>query len=95
MRSRTPTMTPMATPRATTIRTPGGEKTRSPPIGGEAKRHATRIRPKGVIFGSFSNVDDFRPEAQSDIISGMVVSPMGVKVSVKFGDSRSNSSRDI
>ena len=41
------------------------------------------------------NVDNFRPEVPSDIISGVVVDPAGVKVRVKFGDSGSNRSRDI
>ena len=76
-------------------REPTQRYTRSPPTGGEAKRRATRIRPKAVIIGRFSNVDNFRPEVRSDIISGMVVGPMGVKASVKLGDSRSNRSRDI
>ena len=49
----------------------------------------------GVIFGPFSNVDDFRPEAYSDVISGVVIESTGVKVHVKFGDSRSSQSRDI
>ena len=37
----------------------------------------------------------FRPEVDSDVISGIVVDPLGVKVPVKFGNSRSNRSRDI
>ena len=42
------------------------------------------------------NVDSFRPEVRSDVMSMVVVGPTGVKVRVKFGDSRSNSSsRDI
>ena len=50
----------------------------------------------GVIFDRFSNVDNFRPEVDSDVISGVViVDPTGVKIRVKFGDSRSNHSRDI
>ena len=43
----------------------------------------------GVIFGRFSNVDNFRLEVRSDDISGVVVDPVSVKVSVKLGDSRS------
>ena len=39
--------------------------------------------------------DNFRPEAASDVISGVAVEPTGVKVRVKFGDSRQNRSRDI
>ena len=49
-----------------------------------------------MIFGRFSNVDNFWPEVlvHSDIISGVVVDPTFVKASVKFGDSMSNHSRD-
>ena len=46
----------------------------------------------GVIFDPFSNVVNFQPKAYSDAISAVVVDP---KVRVKFGDSRSNRSRDI
>ena len=42
---------------------------------------------RGVIFGPFSNVDNFRPEVHGDVISGSVVDPTG--------DSRLNRSRDI
>ena len=45
---------------------------------------------RGVIFGRFSNVHNFRPEVRSDVISGVIIDPTGVKVCVKFGDSRSN-----
>ena len=48
-----------------------------------------------VIFRSFSNVDDFRPEVDSGVVSCVVVGQTGMKVLVKFGDSRSNRSRDI
>ena len=44
-------------------------------------------------MGRFSNVDNFRLEIDSEVISG--VDPAGVDVPVKFGDSRSNRSRDI
>ena len=44
-----------------------------------------------VIFGPFSNVDSFRP----DVISAVVIDQTGMKVRVKFGDSRSNRSRNI
>ena len=47
------------------------------------------------IFDRFSNVDNFRPEEDSDVISGVVVDPTGMKVCVKFSDSRSNRSRDM
>ena len=65
---------------------------------GQAERHVAQIRPKavrGVIFGLFSNVDNFRQEVSSDVMSGVVVDPMGVKVCVKFGEFRSNRLRDI
>ena len=47
------------------------------------------------MFGRFSNADNFRPEVHSDVISGVVVDPTGVKVRAKLDDSRSNRSRDI
>ena len=50
---------------------------------------------EGVIFGRFSNVDNFRPEVHSDVISRVAVDPTGLKARVKFGDYRSNHSRDI
>ena len=49
--------------------------TRCPPIGGAAKRRATKIRPKAVgsgIFGGFSNFEKCRSEA-GDVISGVAV----------------------
>ena len=36
-----------------------------------------------------------RPEVTTDVISGVVVDPTGVKVRVTFGDSKSNLSQDI
>ena len=39
--------------------------------------------------------DNFRAEVVSDVISAMITEPTGVKVRVKFGDCRSNRSRDI
>ena len=39
--------------------------------------------------------DNFRPEVASDVISGAFVEPAGVKVRVKFGNSRSNPYPDI
>ena len=50
---------------------------------------------RGVIFGPFSNVDNFRLEVNNDVIEGDVVQLTGVKVVVKFGYSMSNRSRDI
>ena len=49
----------------------------------------------GVIFGPFSNVDNFRREAYGDVISGLFVASTGVKVPEKFGDYMSNSARNI
>ena len=46
-------------------------------------------------FRPFSNVDYFRPDVHSDVMSGVVVEPKGLKVRVKFGDSRSNRSGDM
>ena len=40
-------------------------------------------------------VDNFRPELGSDVISGMIVTPVGMKVGVKLCNSKSNRSRDI
>ena len=45
---------------------------------------ATAEAIEGVIFDPFSNVDNFRPEAYSDVISGVAVDPTGVKVHIKF-----------
>ena len=47
------------------------------------------------IFDRFLNVDNFQPEVHSDVLSGMVVDPTGMKVPVNFGVSRSKCSRDI
>ena len=47
------------------------------------------------IFDRFLNFDNCQLEVVSDVISGVVIDPTGVKVRVKFGDSRSNRSRDI
>ena len=57
---------------------------------------APKLPVGGVIFGPFSNVDNFRfrSEVCSDVISGEVIEPTGVKFWVKFGDSRSNRFRD-
>ena len=51
-----------------------------------------KLRP---IIGRFEKFDNFRLEVHSDVISGAVIDPTGVKVHVKFGYSRSNRSRDI
>ena len=46
------------------------------------------------IFDSFFQ-DNFRPEVVSDLISGLSEERFSMDVSVKFGDSWSNRSRDI
>ena len=38
------------------------------------------------IFSPFSNVDNFRPEVASDVISGVVVDYVGVDVRATFGN---------
>ena len=54
------------------------------------------LKPSGASFSALvSNVDNFRPEVYSEVISGVLVDPTGVNVHAKFGDSRSNRSRDI
>ena len=48
----------------------------------------------GVVnCGRFSNADNFRPEVHNDVMSG--TDPIGVKVRVNIGVSRSNRSRDL
>ena len=49
----------------------------------------------GGIFNRFVNFNNCQLEVVSDVISGVVVDPTGMKASVNFGDSRSNRSRDI
>ena len=64
----------------------------------QVKRRATEMRSKAVgggIFGFFPNVDNFRPEAVSDVITSVVVDLTGMKALVEFGDSSSNRSQDI
>ena len=39
--------------------------------------------------------DNVRPEVDSDVISGVDVKQVGLNVHAKFGDFRSNRSRDI
>ena len=53
------------------------------------------LKPLGVSFlAGFSNVNVIDNRA-SDAISGVVVDPTGMGFCVKFGNSRSNHSRDI
>ena len=47
------------------------------------------------IFHRFLNFDNCQPEVVSNVISSVVLEPTGIKVRVKFDDSRSNRSRDI
>ena len=47
----------------------------------------------GIIDGFFR--ENFRPEEDNDVISGTAVDNVGVDNPVKFGDSGSNSFRDI
>ena len=46
---------------------------------------------------TFSTVfrDNFRPDIASDLLAGPDVEQVGLDVCIKFGDSRSNHSRDI
>ena len=53
-----------------------------------------RIRPIRHFWPCF-NFNNCQPEVVSDVISGVVVDPTGVKILVKLGDFRSNRSRDI
>ena len=49
---------------------------------------------EGGIFDS-SFRDNFRPEVDSDVISGVAIKQLGVNIRVEFGDSKPNRSRDI
>ena len=49
----------------------------------------------GDIFDRLLNFDNCQTEEVSDVISGVIVDPTGMKVRVEFGDSRSNRARDI
>ena len=48
-----------------------------------------------VIFIRFSNVNNVLAEVVSDVVSGTVVDPIGMKVFVKLGDFTLHRSRDI
>ena len=54
------------------------------------------IPPEAICGGIFEGFfrGSFRPEAVSDVVSAAVIDPTCVKVPVKFGDSKSNRSRD-
>ena len=47
------------------------------------------------IFRRFSNLDECRPEADGDVISGMALNYVSTDVSVGFGDSRLNISAEL
>ena len=47
------------------------------------------------IFHSFSNLDKCRPEADSDVVSGVALDYVATDVHAGFGDSRLNSGRII
>ena len=53
--------------------------------------------PFQAVFSTdfFLNFDNCQPEVASDVVYSVVVDPTALKVCVKFGDSRSNCSRDI
>ena len=48
-----------------------------------------------ITFWQYLTAFCSRPEVTSGVISGVVIDPTAVKVHVKFGDPRSNRSRDI
>ena len=65
---------------------------------GQAKRRATKIRPKSVgsgIFGRFRNFYNCRSEVAGDVISGVAVDYVGMDVCTTFGESGLNSDRII
>ena len=65
-------------------------------LGGPRTYISREITPEAVRGGIFEVFhDNFRPEVDSDVISGADVDPIGMDVPEKFGASRSNSSRDI
>ena len=59
-------------------------------LGGQAKRHATKIRPKAVagdIFGHFANFDKCRLEAAGDVTFGTAEDYVDMDVRATFGES--------
>ena len=57
---------------------------------GQAKRHATKIRPKAVgsgIFGRFPNFDKCRSEVAGYVVSGVTMDYVGRDVRATFGES--------
>ena len=64
----------------------------------QAKRRATKIRPKTIgsgIFGRVPNLDKCRSEVADDVISGVTVDYVGMDVRATFGESGLNSGRII
>ena len=60
----------------------------------QAKRHATKIRPKGCRrwnFGCLLNSDNCQPEVASDVISGAALDQVRMDVRAKVVDSTLNS----
>ena len=53
------------------------------------------LKPSEAAFSTVSFRGNFRPEVDGDVISGVVIYTTGVKVHVKFGDSRSTRSLNI
>ena len=64
---------------------------------GDLRTNLSREIPPEAVRGGIFYVFgcSFRPEVVHDIISGANVGRVGMDVPVKFGDSRSNRSRDI
>ena len=65
---------------------------------GQAKRRATKIRPKAIestILGPFPNFDKCRSEIAGNIMSGVAVQYVGEGVRSTFGKSALNSGRII
>ena len=69
-----------------------------PTLVGQAKRRATKIRPKAVgsgTFGRFPNFDKCRSEVSGDVLSGAAVHYVVMDVRSTFGESVLNSGRII
>ena len=55
---------------------------------GQARHHATKMRPKAArsgIFSRFPNFDKCRLEVAGDFMSGVAVHYVGMDVSLTFG----------
>ena len=55
-------------------------------LGYSSSKDSRDIRQRSRRRRRFSNVDNFRPEVDCGVISGMLVDPTSVKLRVKFGD---------